>query len=391
MKRLTVILVLILAGILLTAAMLQPSNSYFKEDRTIKKELSVKPGGKLRLDLKVGGSIEIEGWNRETVLVEADIKGRRSDEIEFNIDQNGNNVEIESYYDSWGSNSRANINVTIMIPEKYDVYFSTMGGGIKIKNVNGELEGKTMGGELNLSNLKGEVDMITMGGKVFVRDCEVNGKVKTMGGEVFVENVTGNLNASSMGGKVIQKNFKGKKNSVVSEVNISTMGGRIDVDEAPNGVKVKTMGGDITVNSATKFVDAVTYGGDIEIKEVDGKVEAKTFGGDIEVKMIGVGNDDGKDVELTSLGGDITLTVPKDFSMDVYIEIAYTKGGKKNYRKFEDVKVEGDFKLTEKRDDEWDYSNGSPRKYYYGKGIFNGGKNKVVLKTINGIVTLKKS
>jgi len=391
MKKFTAILVLVLAGILFTAAMFQPSNSYFKEDRTIKKELNVKPGGKLTLDLKVGGSIEIEGWNKETVLVEADIKGRRSDEIEFSIDRDGNNVEIESYYDGWGSNSRTNIDVTIMVPEKYNVYFSTMGGGIKITNVNGELEGKTMGGELNLSNLKGEVDMITMGGKIFVRDCEVSGKVKTMGGEVLVENVTGNLNASSMGGKVIQKNVKGKKNSVGSEVNISTMGGRIDVDEAPNGAKVKTMGGDITVNSAAKFVDAVTYGGDIEIKEVDGKVEAKTFGGNIDVKVIGSGNTDGKDVELTSLGGDITLIVPNDFSMDVYVEIAYTKNGKKSYRKIEDVKVEGDFKLTEKRDDEWDYSNGSPRKYFYGEGEFNGGKNKVVIKTINGVVTLKKS
>ena len=167
------------------------------------------------------------------------------------------------------------------------------------------------------------------------------------------------------------------------------MGGAIDVDSAPNGTKVKTMGGDITINSAAKFVDAVTYGGDIEIKEVDGRVDAKTYGGNIEVNEIGTG--EGKDIDISSLGGDITLTVPANFSMDVYVEIAYTKKWSRRHMDFEDATIEGDFKLDQKKSSEWEYSHGSPRKYLRGKASFNGGKNKVVVKTINGTVTLKKN
>ena len=357
--------------------------------RTIQKEFNVKPGGKVILDLENGGGIEIEGWSKDVVGVRAEIGGRDADDIQVDFEQDGNEITISSYYDGDRHNNNSRVQIFVNIPEKFNVDFKTMGGGVKINKVNGQLEGKTMGGELNLTNLKGDVDMTTMGGSITVSDCEVNGKVKTMGGQVTVENVTGDLDASSMGGKVIQRNVKGNKGSAGKEVNISTMGGAIDVDSAPNGTKVKTMGGDITINSAAKFVDAVTYGGDIEIKEVDGKVDAKTYGGNIDVNQIG--NGDGKDIDISSLGGDITLTVPANFSMDVYVEIAYTKDWGRRHIDIEDAKVEGDFKLNEEKSDKWEYSHGSPRKYLRGKGSFNGGKNKVVVKTINGTVTLKKS
>ncbi len=365
------------------------SGNIIKSDRNIKKEFNVKPGGKVIFDLQNGGEIEVIGWNKNIVSVDAEIRGRDAEDINFEINQDGNEISISSYYDGDRNNSKSHEKVYVNVPEQFDVEFETMGGDVKIKKVNGEMEGKTMGGELDLSSLKGKVEMTTMGGNISITDSEVDGKVKTMGGEVLVENVTGDLDASSMGGNVIQRNVKGGKNSVGKEVNISTMGGEIKVDSAPNGAKVKTMGGDITINSASKFVDAITYGGDIEIKQVDGKVKAKTLGGDVDVKFIGSGDD--KDIEITSLGGDMNLSVPSGFSMDVFVEIAFTKESSWSFKNFEDVKVDSDFKLNEKRSDKWDYSNGSPRKYYHAKGSFNGGKNKVIIKTINGTVTLKKS
>jgi len=399
MKKLTAILVLVILGVIILGAKLESifvidtNNSQtelLKGERTVQKEFNVKPGGKVILDLETGGEIEIQGWSKDIVSVKAEIRGRHADYIQIDVEQSGDEITINSYYDGDRHNNSSNEKVFINVPEKFNVDFHTMGGGVKINNVAGQIEGKTMGGELELTNLKGDVDMTTMGGEINVRDCEINGKVKTMGGQVLVENVTGDLDASSMGGKVIQRNVKGNKGSIGKEVNISTMGGAIDVDSAPNGTKVKTMGGDITINSAAKFVDAITYGGNIEIKEVDGKVEAKTYGGDVDVNVTGTG--DGKDINLSSLSGDITLTLPANFSMDVYVEIAYTKDWSRKHRSIEDATIDGDFKLTEERSSDWDDSHGgSPRKYLRGKGEFNGGKNKVVVKTVNGTVTLKKS
>ncbi len=391
MKKLFVIIGIVLISILLTAA--APLNSIdgsvkkisttLKE--TIKKEFEVKPGGKVIINLETGASIEIKGWDKDLLSAEAITRNK---DIEFTFEKKGNTIEITSDYITDDNHHNSNAKLILQIPKKFDVEFSTMGGEVTISYVEGKMEGKTMGGELDLRNLKGYLDVTTMGGAITLKDSEVDGRAKTMGGEVLVENVKGDINASSMGGKVQHINVSGKDKSVGNEVDISTMGGALDIDRAPNGAKLKTMGGEITINYAGKFLDAETMGGDINAKEVDGWIKAKTMGGDVEVKMVGDPKDGNRDVKLTSMGGDITLVVPNGLSMDIDIEIAYTKNSHKD---FEDCKIISDFKIDEKRTTEWERKKGnSKRKYIYGKGSVDDGKNKITIRTINGSVYLKK-
>ncbi|MDQ7818615.1 MAG: hypothetical protein RDU14_16440 [Melioribacteraceae bacterium] len=397
MKKLILIATLTLIGVLFIAAvpastsLENPMKTRIKNgiasllpDKNYQKEFNVKPGGTLTIDLRTGGGISIEGWNKDVVSVEVTVKGRDAEDIVVEFDQSGNDVEITSYYDGDDRNHNSSAKTVVKVPNNYNLSFSTMGGGVKIYSVNGKMEGKTMGGGLDLKNLKGNVDLSTMGGEITVKDSEVNGKVHTMGGNVLVENVTGDLNAKTMGGKVKQVNVKSSSGSTGNEVNISTMGGPIEVDRALNGAKVKTMGGEITVNYAEKFIDAETMGGDIEIKSVDGWIRAKTMGGDIEAKMIGDPNKGERNVTLTSMGGDITLTVPSGLSMDIEVEIAFTK-------KYDgDVKIESDFKLNEEVSKEWIKKKGSARKFLTGKASVGDGKHKIKINTINGNVYLKK-
>ena len=70
--------------------------------------------------------------------------------------------------------------------------------------------------------------------------------------------------------------------------------------------------------------------------------------------------------------------------MDVDITLSYTKDSKHNY------KIQSDFNLNQKTTSGWEYKNGSLRKYIYGTGNINGGKNKIVIETINGNVYLRK-
>jgi hypothetical protein len=358
------------------------------DKREIKKEFQVKFGGKVNIDLKTGAKIEIYGWDKEELSAVAYIKDKGENNIVFEFSQDGNNVEITSEYAEKHNHNNSNAKLVLQVPRKYDVQFYTMGGSVKAEYVEGNLSGKTMGGELNFSNLKGYLDVTTMGGEIKIKDSDVDGKAHTMGGAVLLENINGDVDASSMGGKVQQINVRGKNKSVGKEVNISTMGGPIEIDKAPNGAKLKTMGGEITVNQVGEFADVETMGGDIEIKEVDGWVKAKTMGGDINVKMNGNPANGKRDVTLTSMGGDITLKVPAELSMNIEIEIAYTKDSRKD---FEDCKISSDFSVKEERSKEWDRDKGTPRKYITAEGSVNGGKNKIKIKTINGNVFLKKA
>jgi len=59
----------------------------------------VKPGGTVVIDLKTGGSIKIEGWDKDLVSARVIINKEDEDnpvEVEFN--QNGNEIGITSDY-----------------------------------------------------------------------------------------------------------------------------------------------------------------------------------------------------------------------------------------------------------------------------------------------------
>ncbi len=161
------------------------------------------------------------------------------------------------------------------------------------------------------------------------------------------------------------------------------MGGDIHVDEALTGAAVKTYGGDITIEYAAQYADATTYGGDIHIREINGWAKAKTYGGDIEVRMVGDADSGDRHVELVSYGGDIELTVPEGLDMDIDIELAYTQNARDRYR------IESDVEVNLSQTDEWDRAHGNRRKYLYGRGKTGSGKNRIVIKTVNGNVFFK--
>ncbi len=184
-------------------------------------------------------------------------------------------------------------------------------------------------------------------------------------------------------------------------VNIHKMGGGIDVKDAPHGAtletmggdihvgnvgdfaKVKTMGGNVTIDRASGSVDASTMGGSVTIKGANGSVNATTMGGDVSAHVVGSSRER-RDVHLSSMAGTITLTVPKDFPMEVRIKLAYTKNQGDKFDISEHVG------LTRRETADWDTSQGSPRKYIYATGRVGNGQNHVEISTINGDVILRQ-
>jgi DUF4097 and DUF4098 domain-containing protein YvlB len=346
----------------------------------------VSSGQKLTVNIKLGGDIDVTGWDKEQISVEVLIKGDDADEVDVDYDQSSSGLEITAKYIGDRNNYDANADFTIMVPSRFDVEFSTMGGDGTLKKVEGQLEGTTMGGDITLYELKGNLEITTMGGDVKLTDSDVDGYVKTMGGDVRVENVTGNVSASSMGGDIIQKNVKRRTgDSIGDEVNISTMGGDLVIDEAADGAKLETMGGDIKANYVAKFLEASTMGGDISVDAVDGWIEASTMGGDVKVKMVGDPDKGSRDVSLSSMGGDIWLSVPDGLSMKLDLDIVYDK------RHEDDVEIVSDFEFDEERKEVTDDDDDSPRWHLLGTGTINGGKNRVKIKTVNGKIYLRKN
>jgi DUF4097 and DUF4098 domain-containing protein YvlB len=202
------------------------------------------------------------------------------------------------------------------------------------------------------------------------------------------------------GSHYINDEMSNSSTGASGEVVISKMGGGIDVANAPHGAslstmgggihvgnvasfaKIKTMGGGIEVDHATGSVDATTMGGGITISTAEGPVKATSMGGGITVREVGTTSQQ-RDIRLDSKGGTIELTVPKDFSMDVKITLAYTRTD----RQYHIVQHAG---LDVHETSDWDHSFGTPRKYIRASGIVGSGTNHVTIETVNGDVILNQ-
>ena len=345
----------------------------------LEREIPVRSGGVIEFDLNTGGDITIVGWSSESVQVSADISGRSADNVDLAIEELAGGILIKSRFIEKRGSQSASVDLEVRVPSIFDVKISSMGGGVSIDGVEGTFSGKTMGGKLKLTNLKGELQLTTMGGSITLTNSDVDGKVKTMGGKALVEDVFGDVKVTSMGGEVTHRRVtRTHGDSIGDQVKIDTMGGDINVSDAPAGADVHTMGGDITIDSARDFVKAKTMGGDIRIKEADGWVKATTMAGDVNVMVLG-----GHDVELNSMHGEVTLIMPEGADLDIDIELDYTKNSSRKYQIF------SDFPIDQQESAEWDYDHGSPRKTI--RGTAAGGGNRVVIHTINGNVYLKKS
>jgi DUF4097 and DUF4098 domain-containing protein YvlB len=348
-------------------------------------EFPVGSGGELILDLKAGGSVEITGTGGSSVSVSYQMKCEPRCSIDF--EEGGDSLTVKTRFAKSSRSQNSEIELQIAVPSRFDVKLDSTGGGLSIDGVEGTFTGETKGGEIELLNVWGEAELKTMGGRITLKDSELDGFLKTMGGQVLFENVVGNVRGKSMGGNVRYKNVQRRDGALGSPprtgedlsesspdtVQISTMGGAIEVDEAPEGADVHTMGGNIEIRDAARFVRAKTMGGDILIDSVDGWVEATTMGGDVDVTVIGYGGD----VKLTSMSGDVVLKVPHGFSMELDLEIAYTRNSQQDYT------IETPFDLNRTVSGEWDREHGTPRKYIRAQGS-TGGANSVRIKTVNG-------
>ena len=308
------------------------------------------PGGTLSLVCKSGGSAHITGWDQDQIEVNYQDKSNDLSDWDIEFEETSDGLVITSKIASDINSS--SMHFEIMVPRNYDLRFESAGGGLTLENLEGSFTGKTAGGEFNLTRVDGKARLRSGGGQIRVEDCELNGNISTGGGKVWVTDVVGDLKVTSGGGNIRYNNVRdrqghlrspnGEKVGGMSEdsVLISSAGGGIDLDEAPQGAIVRTGGGNINIKNAEKFVIAKTGGGDIDVAIHNGWTRVTTGAGDIGVIFSGDHfNIEGKTV-IRSGYGDVTIMVPENFQLDIDIDLKMTHNSERNYRIISDLPLD---------------------------------------------------
>lgn len=359
-------------------------NPLTENGRTMEKELKAAYGQKLSIDLQTGGLLNISGWDKEMIWVKAYLDGKDSPDCKVDVLESAGGVKIVSLYAGGLHSHSTDFKFEIKMPEKFDIEIDSSGGGINIANLVGTVEGQTGGGRLTITRAKGNVRLSTGGGDISVSHSNLDGSVSTGGGQIVFEDVAGSVKGFTGGGKVTYKDVSSHtKPASADELRIRKAGGKINVDDAPNGADLQTGGGSIHVNSARGFVKASTGGGSITIDVIDGEVRATTGAGRIDVTMVGDSTSGRRDVYLTSGNGDITLVLPANISADFDIRLAYTNTDKA-------YQIVSDFNLNQRSTNDWSNTEGTSRKYIYGTGSIKGGNNKIKIDTVNGNIYIKR-
>jgi len=164
---------------------------------------------------------------------------------------------------------------------------------------------------------------------------------------------------------------------LLAAISIWRMGGDIPLDDVPNGASLHTMGGNIRITHGAGNIIAKTMGGNIDIRSLAGSVEATTMGGTIFVNVDG--NGPGHDLDLRSLGGEIELILPADFSGDFSVEL---EEGESPHT------VASDFPLTVHQSTRTQWFT----QHYVqtGTGHVGNGANRVRISTVGSDITIRK-
>jgi beta-lactamase regulating signal transducer with metallopeptidase domain len=369
-------------------------------------EVRATPGERLELDLPAGGAVTIRGWDENRVVVRTHLGGEDWQDIAVDVDRQASGVQVRARYVRRMNVQSSTNRFDIRVPRQYDVRISSAGGTLTVIGVEGRFNGHTGGGGFVLEGLTGSATLSTGGGAVHVTDSHLSGRVQTGGGTVMLSRVSGGLRGSSGSGPVIYGETvsgSGRSTTDLSSVEvdgprisigrnttyaagtlvIDKAGGAVELDAAPNGARIHTGGGHVRVGPSSGFVSASTGGGDMRIGPVSGSVLAGTGAGDVHIIIDRMTSEE-QVIDASSGKGRVTIELPRDFTGRLDLETAHTESHERTAR------IDSDWELEREPLTGWDDRQGTPRRYLRATARIGRGNARVVVRTVNGEIEIRR-
>lgn len=230
-------------------------------DDEINKTIDAESKSAIRV-INVAGDVEIEGWSRNEVELEAEL-GSGVEELIFERDGKEILIEVKGKKD----NSRnISSDLVIKVPMgsslevttvSADIVVDGVEGRMRLQSVSGDVEASVFGENINAESVSGDVDL---SGK----DMEIRVQAKTVSGDIDLENLKGEVDATAVSGDltVTSGNF--------SEAKLNTVNGDIIFQAGLYGesrMDVETVNGSVDIlfdGDVSARFDVETFNGDID-------------------------------------------------------------------------------------------------------------------------------
>jgi len=293
------ILLLTLAG---ASALLALEPKYTAE---LHSSYPMQSGSQLTVN-NVNGSIEISGWDQNTIDIAATKSAETAallDQVKVDVATDASGVHIRTLAPASGE---VGVKYVIKVPRSVQLAeIRSTNGSLHINEIDGAANLQTTNGAVHVVKARGKLDILTSNGAIHVQEIEGEAHVRTTNGAVHASLSHGPLTATTSNGGV----HADLEDTRGGAINLTTTNGGVDLKlgtVSQSSVRASTSNGGITVRmpaAAGVRVKAETS----ERNRVQSDFDVRREGQNSPSHLEGVVGSGGATLELTTSQGGIRL------------------------------------------------------------------------------------
>ncbi len=212
----------------------------FGEVQQVSRTVAAPADGAVEIEL-IAGDVEIAGWSRSEVQVDATLDDR-FEELEISSDEDGVSIEVEFKRGRRKGNYGGNVKLKIRIPEGSSIELETVSADISIADVSGEIEVEAVSGDLEIRSSSREIDAAVVSGSIDVRSSQAlrSGDFETVSGDIDFRGAVARgarLSFESLNGTVSLR----LPAETCARFDVETFNGDIKNEFGPRAEKVSSM------------------------------------------------------------------------------------------------------------------------------------------------------
>jgi DUF4097 and DUF4098 domain-containing protein YvlB len=183
-----------LGGVILGSllALLLAASAHAQVTQDFHRTVPLSANGRVSLD-NVNGNVEITGWDRNEVQIDAVKKARdqqRLDEARIEVNAASDSVEIKTRYpEGHTNNNPASGHYQLHVPQNARLdRINLVNGSLSVQKVSGEMSANLVNGKLRVDDLAGRADLSTVNGGIEADYASLNNvreiKLKSVNGSI---------------------------------------------------------------------------------------------------------------------------------------------------------------------------------------------------------------
>jgi DUF4097 and DUF4098 domain-containing protein YvlB len=250
------------------------------------------------------GEVEVRGWSRNKVDVEADL-GSGIEELIFEID--GNEVLIEVKPSQRNHSHNIVTDLVITVPYNSSLEIATVSADISVEDVKGEQYIESVSGDIDTNAYASDITIDSVSGDIDIEgdNKKLEIRIETVSGDIDIQSVDGEVEADTVSGDLVLYDSRFEKVSGESVSGDMVFQAELYGDSR---MGFETVNGDIDIEFAGKVsarFDIETFNGDIRNCFGPDPVRTSKYAPGRELKFT-EGSGDGR-VVIRTLNGDLRM------------------------------------------------------------------------------------